>query len=108
MGIGERDVKWDTHGQVVAKIRDAVRYLQVTVVTPIKAWVKNRSSEHEMVSSSIPTSTSNIIKVFAPSSARTSFSSNSSLDSFSSHRSDLSWTQRKKRSWAVLKIKKYS
>ena len=108
MGIGERDVKWDTHGQVVAKIRDAVRYLQVTVVTPIKAWVKNRSSESEMVRSSITSSTSNIIKVFAPSSARASFSSNSSLDSFSSHRSDLSWTERKKRSWAVLKIEKHS
>ena len=62
MGIGERDVKWDTHGQVVAKIRDAVHYLRVTVVTPIKAWVKNRSSESEMVSSSIPSTTSNFIK----------------------------------------------
>ena len=107
MGIGERDVKWDTHEQVVAKIRDAVSYLQVTVVTPIKAWVKNRSSESEMVSSSIPSSTSNFIKVFVPSSSRASFSSNSSLESYSSHISDLSWRERKKRSWAVLNIKKH-
>ena len=97
MGIGEEDVKWDTHEQVVAKIRDSVSYLQVTVVTPIKAWVKNRSSDSEMVGSSIPTSTSNIIKVFAASSSRTSFSSNSSHIS-----------ERKKKSLAVLKIKNSS
>ena len=110
MGIGDRDVKWDTHDQVVTKIMAAENYIRITVVTPIKSWVNNRSSESVSSSfresSSIPSS-SNVIKVFPPSRSRTSFSSLSSNASDNSYNygSEAVATLRNKRSWAVFKIK---
>ena len=112
MGIGDRDVKWDTHDQVVTKIMAAENYIRITVATPIKAWVKNKRRESDSISlycgesSSIPSS-SNIIKVFPPSSSRTSFSSLSSNTSDNSYNygSEAVATLRNKRSWAVFKIK---
>merc|ERR1719318_2283617 len=76
VGIGGRNVKWDTHDQVVAKIREAARYLKITVVTPIKAWVVNRRSESD--SDTATPSPLSVVRVFSPSSSRTSFSSSSS------------------------------
>ena len=89
MRIGEEDVKRDTHEEVVAKIRDSASSLKITVVTPVKGWVRNRRIDSPAATPS-PSST-----VFTPSSSRTSFSSTSSS---SSSLSDMSLSKRKKRS----------
>ena len=104
MGIGERNVKWDTHDQVVEKIREAARYLKITVVTPIKAWVVNRRSESDCDSAT--PSPCSVVKVFSPPSSRTSFSSSSSGSSQTSdnHETSEISEDKRKRSWAVLKI----
>ena len=108
MGIGEKDVKWDAHHQVVAKIIAAENHLKLTVVTPRKAWIKNRCDDSDSDRSShrespSPIPPSNIIPVFPPSMARTSFSSLSSSTSGSS--CEQGEFGRKKRSWAVFKIR---
>ena len=96
-------MKWDTHDQVVAKIREATRYLKITVVTPIKAWVVNRRSESDCGTAT--PSPLGIVRLFSPSSSRTSFSSSSSETSGTSENSLSSTDQdKRKRSWAVLKI----
>ena len=107
MGIGDRDVKWDTHDQVVTKIMAAENYIRIKVATPIKSWVNNRSGGSESVSLSFRESSSNIIKLFPSSSSRTSLSSLSSNNSDYSYNSgsEAVGTLRKKRSWAVFKIK---
>ena len=106
VGIGGRNVKWDTHDQVVVKIREAARYLKITVVTPIKAWVVNRRSESDYDSAT--PSPCSVVRVFSPSSSRTSFSSSSSGSSGTSENSETSISSsdqdKRKRSRAVLKI----
>ena len=99
-------MKWDTHDQVVGKILGAARYLKIIVVTPIKAWVVNRRSESGCATET-PTPCS-VVRVFSPSSSRTSFSSSSSGSSETSENSENSSSSsdqdKRKRSWAVLKI----
>ena len=110
VGVGDKDVKWNTKDEVVTKIMEPANYLRITVVTPIKASQKYKSSESESDSSSLMgsssiTSSSNVINLFAPSSYRTSFSSISSTtsDTTSSSGSEQLENKRKK-SWSVLKI----
>ena len=54
VGVEDRDVKWDTHDQVVAQVRGAARYLKITVVTPVKAWVSNRRGNSIKSCAAIP------------------------------------------------------
>ena len=104
VGVGDKDVKWNTKDEVVTKIMDTENYLRITVVTPIKSSESESDSSSLMGSSSI-TSSSNVINLFAPSSYRTSFSSISSTtsDTTSSSGSEKLENKRKK-SWSVLKI----
>ena len=44
MGVEDRDVKWDTHDQVVARILEAKNNLKMKIVTPLKTWMKNKSN----------------------------------------------------------------
>ena len=108
VGVGDKDVKWNTKDEVVTKIMDTANYLRITVVTPIKASQKCKSSESEsssLMGSSSITSSSNVINLFAPSSYRTSFSSISSTtsDTTSSSGSE-KLENRRKKSWSFLKI----
>ena len=106
VGIGDRNVKWETHDQVVEKIREGARHLKITVVTPIKAWVVNRRSESGC--NTATASPCSVVRVFSPPSSRTSFSSSSSGSSETSDNSETSSSStdqdKRKRSWAVLKI----
>ena len=96
---------------------EAGSYLRLTVVSPIKPWTKYKGSFGEggakqdqasvsSTSTSTATSTSNVIRVFTPSSSRTSFSSLSSTSSKDSDQHVDNHKQRKK-TWAVLQIKNY-
>ena len=106
--------------QVVNLMTEAGSYLRLTVVSPIKPWTKYKGSFSEggakqdqasvssnsTSASSTSTSTSNVIRVFTPSSSRTSFSSLSSTSSKDSDQNVDNHKQRKK-TWAVLQIKNY-
>ena len=101
--------------QVVNLMTEAGSYLRLTVVSPIKPWTKYKGSFGEggakqdqasVSSTSTSTSTSNVIRVFTPSSSRTSFSSLSSTSSKDSDQNVDNHKQRKK-TWAVLQIKNY-
>ena len=103
--------------QVVNLMTEAGSYLRLTVVSPIKPWTKYKGSFGEggakqdqasvsSTSTSTSTSTSNVIRVFTPSSSRTSFSSLSSTSSKDSDQNVDNHKQRKK-TWAVLQIKNY-
>ena len=103
--------------QVVNLMTEAGSYLRLTVVSPIKPWTKYKGSFSEggakqdqasvsSNSTSASTSTSNVIRVFTPSSSRTSFSSLSSTSSKDSDQNVDNHKQRKK-TWAVLQIKNY-
>ena len=94
---------------------EAGSYLRLTVVSPIKPWTKYKGSFSEggakqdqasVSSTSTSNSTSNVIRVFTPSSSRTSFSSLSSTSSKDSDQNVDNHKQRKK-TWAVLQIKNY-
>ena len=100
---------------------EAGSYLRLTVVSPIKPWTKYKgsfgeggakqdqasvSSTSTSASTSTSNSTSNVIRVFTPSSSRTSFSSLSSTSSKDSDQNVDNHKQRKK-TWAVLQIKNY-
>ena len=97
---------------------EAGSYLRLTVVSPIKPWTKYKGSFSEggakqdqasvssNSTSASSTSTSNVIRVFTPSSSRTSFSSLSSTSSKDSDQNVDNHKQRKK-TWAVLQIKNY-
>ena len=106
---------------------EAGSFLRLTVVSPIKPWTKYKGSFSEggakqdqasvsststsastssNSTSSTSTSTSNVIRVFTPSSSRTSFSSLSSTSSKDSDQNVDNHKQRKK-TWAVLQIKNY-
>ena len=101
---------------------EAGSYLRLTVVSPIKPWTKYKGSFSEggakqdqasvssnstsTSSTSTSTSNSNVIRVFTPSSSRTSFSSLSSTSSKDSDQNVDNHKQRKK-TWAVLQIKNY-
>ena len=98
---------------------EAGSYLRLTVVSPIKPWTKYKGSFSEggakqdqasvssnSTSTSTSTSASNVIRVFTPSSSRTSFSSLSSTSSKDSDQNVDNHKQRKK-TWAVLQIKNY-
>ena len=92
---------------------EAGSYLRLTVVSPIKPWTKYKGSfseggakQDQASVSSTSTSTSNVIRVFTPSSSRTSFSSLSSTSSKDSDQNVDNHKQRKK-TWAVLQIKNY-
>ena len=125
VGLMDRDVKWSSHDQVVNMITDAMTYLRLTIVTPIKPWTKYKSSFSDSIStsnnkdqlsvssstssssSSSTSSSSNVIKVFSPSSSRTSFSSLSSTSSKDSDSVNSDHYKHRKKSWAVLQIKNY-
>ena len=93
---------------------EAGSYLRLTVVSPIKPWTKYKGSFSEggakqdqaSVSSTSTSTSSNVIRVFTPSSSRTSFSSLSSTSSKDSDQNVDNHKQRKK-TWAVLQIKNY-
>ena len=114
----DRDVKWSSHTQVVNMITEAMTYLRLIVVSPIKPWTKYKNIYSESISSkpdqsSVTSSTSsasgsstNIIRVFTPSSSRTSFSSMSSTSSKDSD-NNLDNQKQRKKTWAVLQIKNY-
>ena len=116
VSLMDRDVKWSSHTQVVNMITEAMTYLRLTVVSPIKPWTKYKHSYSESISSkpdqaSVSSSSSsgsstNIIRVFTPSSSRTSFSSMSSTSSKESD-SNLDNQKQRKKTWAVLQIKNY-
>ena len=117
VGVQDRDTKWSSHETVVKMISQAETYLRLTVVTPIKPWAKykhsfcddsqakDQASTTSASSSSSSTSSSNIIRVFTPSSSRTSFSSMSSTSSKESE--SCGREKQRKKSWSVLQIKSY-
>ena len=86
VGIGGRNVKWDEHDQVVGRILEAARYLKITVVTPIKAWVVNRRSESDCDSAT--PSPCSVVRVFSSPSSSISFYSSSSGSSQTSETSE--------------------
>jgi len=100
--VGESDVKWATHDEVVDKIRESGRSLIITVVTPLKAWVSNRRGNSIKSCLAIPSTT---IGLFSTTTSRCSFSSGSSSISSDSVSGDLSIPRTKKRSWSLLKMK---
>ena len=116
VGLMDRDVKWSSHTQVVNMITEAMTYLRLTVVSPIKPWTKYKNSYSDSISSkpdqsSVSSSSSsgsstNIIRVFTPSSSRTSFSSMSSTSSKESD-GNLDNQKQRKKTWAVLQIKNH-
>ena len=116
-----RDVKWSSHEQVVGVVQGAGHSLRLTVVTPLKPWAKHKSVSYATNEVSAPSHFnvqvdlyidvqgggpgSSIVRVFTPPSSRTSFSS---LSSASSSTSETHTTARqgRKKSWAVLHIKR--
>lgn len=98
-----RDVKWSSHEQVVGVVQGAGHSLRLTVVTPLKPWAKHKSVSYATNEGGGPGSS--IVRVFTPPSSRTSFSS---LSSASSSTSETHTTARqgRKKSWAVLHIKR--
>ena len=52
--VGDHDVKWATHDEVVDRIRESDSSLIITVVTPVKAWVSNRRGNSIKSCAAIP------------------------------------------------------
>ena len=100
--VGESDVKWATHDEVVDKIRESGTSLIITVVTPLKAWVSNRRGNSIKSCLALPSTN---IGLFSTTTSRCSFSSGSSSISSDSVSGDLSIPRTKKRSWSLLKMK---
>jgi len=105
VGVGEKDVKWDTKEQVLTKIKNTENHLRITLVTPVKEShkFKTKSDENDCslsTSLSSISSSSSSRNLFSSSSSRTSFSSSSTTSSSGSEESTLI---RKRLPWFILR-----